>query len=140
MTFMLRTSLYRMLPARLDKLLRCMLKETDVGSKTVNFWATRTQHFSMVKTVINCLKIVSSPEVPILFWFGNCCISGLYHNQQKGSYITAASTSKGKDFGFVFMDCNLQADEGVETVYLGRPWRPYAKTVFLNCFFGQTHL
>ncbi|WP_297094456.1 pectinesterase family protein [uncultured Draconibacterium sp.] len=56
---------------------------------------------------------------------------------KKDSYITAASTQKDKDFGFVFIDCNLQADEGVQTVYLGRPWRPYAKTVFLNCFLGK---
>ena len=56
---------------------------------------------------------------------------------KKDSYITAASTRKNKDFGFVFIDCSLQADEGVQQVYLGRPWRPYAKTVFLNCFLGQ---
>nr|WP_321357716.1 pectinesterase family protein [uncultured Draconibacterium sp.] len=56
---------------------------------------------------------------------------------KKDSYITAASTAKDKDFGFVFMDCNLQAEEGVQSVYLGRPWRPYAKTVFLNCFLGK---
>ena len=53
------------------------------------------------------------------------------------SYITAASTSKDKPFGFVFSQCKLTADENVELVYLGRPWRIYAKTVFLNCELGQ---
>lgn len=52
------------------------------------------------------------------------------------SYITAASTSKNKPFGFVFSECKLVADEDVELVYLGRPWRIYAKTVFLNCELG----
>lgn len=49
------------------------------------------------------------------------------------SYITAASTTKGKEFGFVFMNCKLQAANHVSRVFLGRPWRPYAKTVFIEC-------
>ncbi|MDX8338922.1 pectinesterase family protein [Draconibacterium sp. IB214405] len=55
---------------------------------------------------------------------------------KKDSYITAASTTKEKAFGFVFFDCQLEAEEGVNEVYLGRPWRPYAKTVFINCNLG----
>ncbi len=55
---------------------------------------------------------------------------------KKDSYITAASTNNGKEFGFVFTDCNLKATDGVSKVYLGRPWRPYAKTVFLRCKLG----
>jgi len=31
------------------------------------------------------------------------------------------------------MNCNILADDGVENVYLGRPWRPFAKTVFMKC-------
>lgn len=53
------------------------------------------------------------------------------------SYITAASTTKGKEFGFVFMNCRLQAAENVSRVFLGRPWRPYAKTVFIECEIGE---
>jgi len=53
------------------------------------------------------------------------------------SYITAASTDKGKDFGFVFIGCELLAGEDARNVYLGRPWRPYAKTVFLKCFMDK---
>lgn len=49
------------------------------------------------------------------------------------SYITAASTPKGMDFGYVFKDCKLTGEEGLSKVYLGRPWRTYAKTVFINC-------
>jgi len=64
--------------------------------------------------------------------FDQCTIVSL-----KDSYITAASTDKGKEFGLVFMNCKLQAAKGVTKVYLGRPWRPYAKTVFLNCEMGE---
>jgi len=49
------------------------------------------------------------------------------------SYITAASTPKGRPFGFVFNDCVISAAPGVKSVYLGRPWRTYAKVVFLKC-------
>jgi pectinesterase len=53
------------------------------------------------------------------------------------SYITAAATSKNQKFGLVFLNCKLTADTSVEKVYLGRPWRPFAKTVFLNCDLGN---
>ncbi|MEX1384243.1 pectate lyase [Lutibacter sp.] len=49
------------------------------------------------------------------------------------SYITAASTPKNQKFGYVFKNCMLTANENVSEVYLGRPWRIYAKTVFINC-------
>ncbi|MFD2285498.1 pectin esterase [Pedobacter petrophilus] len=53
------------------------------------------------------------------------------------SYVTAAATSKNQKFGFVFLNCKLIADSSVGKVYLGRPWRPFAKTVFLNCELGK---
>jgi len=85
-------------------------------------------------------------------YFNNCTIRGttdfifgsatvVFNNSTivslKDSYITAASTTQGKEFGFVFMNCELQAAKGITNVYLGRPWRPYAKTVFLNCELGK---
>lgn len=59
--------------------------------------------------------------------FKNCEIKSL-----ADSYITAAATSKENEFGFVFFDCHLTAKEGISKVFLGRPWRPFAKTVFIN--------
>lgn len=53
------------------------------------------------------------------------------------SYITAASTTQGKTFGFVFINCNLLSKNGAEKVYLGRPWRICAKTVFIDCEMGS---
>jgi len=53
------------------------------------------------------------------------------------SYITAASTPPGKAYGYVFRKCKLIASEGVKRVYLGRPWRDYAKVVFINCELGD---
>lgn len=60
--------------------------------------------------------------------FQNCTIKG-----KSDSYITAANTTEGKRFGFVFLDCNIIADTAVRKLYLGRPWRAYSKTVFIRC-------
>jgi pectinesterase len=64
--------------------------------------------------------------------FQNCEI-----HSKTNSYITAASTTQGKKFGYVFIDCKLTADSGVNKVFLGRPWRSNAKTVFLRCTMGK---
>lgn len=53
------------------------------------------------------------------------------------SYITAASTPKDVEYGYVFKNCMLTAAKDVSKVYLGRPWRPYAATLFINCEMGK---
>lgn len=60
--------------------------------------------------------------------FNNCTING-----KRGGYYTAASTSPNKKFGYVFMSCNITGDASANSYYLGRPWKPAAKTVFINC-------
>ena len=37
----------------------------------------------------------------------------------------------------MFKNCKLTAEENVKNVYLGRPWRFNAKTVFINCEMGS---
>lgn len=69
---------------------------------------------------------------PSRAWFENCEI-----HSKANSYITAASTPAGQEYGYVFNKCKLTADEGVDKVYLGRPWRPFAATVFMNCEMGS---
>lgn len=51
-------------------------------------------------------------------------------------YITAASTPAEQKYGYVFKDCKLISDCPPGSVYLGRPWREYAKTVFIRCELG----
>ena len=53
------------------------------------------------------------------------------------SFITAASTQEGKPFGFVFLKCKITADSGIDKVFLGRPWRGFAKVAFLSCEMGS---
>lgn len=64
--------------------------------------------------------------------FKNCVIKNLVN-----SYLTAAATRQQQPFGFVFIDCRLIADTAARKVFLGRPWRPYAKTVFIHCEMGS---
>ncbi len=52
---------------------------------------------------------------------------------KRAGYITAASTPDTTKYGYVFINCTIGGSAPDETVYLGRPWRPAAKTVFLHC-------
>ena len=63
---------------------------------------------------------------PYACWFENCL---LYMNSGGGWY-TAANTPEDNEYGFVFSSCRLT---GEGTGRLGRPWRKYARTAFLNC-------
>jgi pectinesterase len=63
--------------------------------------------------------------------FDSCIIKNLIN-----SYIAAAATTPRQEFGFVFLDCRLIADTAAKKVFLGRPWRPYAKTVYIRTEMG----
>ena len=69
---------------------------------------------------------------PSAAWFENCTIESLAN-----SYITAASTPSDQTYGYVFNNCRLIAAPGVDRVYLGRPWRDYGYTLFMNCEMGR---
>lgn len=64
--------------------------------------------------------------------FENCMI-----HSKRNSYVTAASTPKEAKYGYIFKHCKLTAESGVDKVYLGRPWRPYAYTLFIECELGK---
>lgn len=64
--------------------------------------------------------------------FNKCTIHSL-----RNGYVTAPSTDEGKAYGYVFHDCTLTAANGVDKVYLSRPWRPYAQAVFIRCNLGK---
>jgi pectinesterase len=78
--------------------------------------------------------------------FKNCEI-----HSKNGGLVTAASTSQGQRYGFVFIDCNLTGspDPWVDPktgqaksspgalALLGRPWRAYANVAYINCTMGD---
>jgi pectinesterase len=59
--------------------------------------------------------------------------------QEQGinGWITAASTPASIPYGYVFLGCMLTGDAPPDSVYLGRPWRNHAKTVFVDCWMGN---
>ena len=64
--------------------------------------------------------------------FHNCEI----HSVGDG-YVTAPATDKGKQYGYVFWNCRLTAAPEAKSVYLSRPWRPYAQVVYIQCQLGK---
>jgi len=98
-----------------------------------------------------------APRKPVRQYYEDCYIKGdvdfifgsatavfkgceIFSNNKEhavNGYITAASTIEGERFGYVFIDCRLISDAAPNSVYLGRPWRDYAKTIYINCFMGQ---
>ncbi|MCX6293320.1 MAG: pectinesterase family protein, partial [Sphingobacteriales bacterium] len=64
--------------------------------------------------------------------FDSCII-----HSKKNSHVTAASTNSIIPFGFVFRNCTLTADSGLNKVSLGRPWSPTANVTYLNCYLGN---
>lgn len=69
---------------------------------------------------------------PSTAWFEGCLIYSKIN-----SYITAASTPAEIAYGYIFNNCRLTSAPEANKVYLGRPWRPYAYTLFMNCEMGS---
>ncbi|MBQ8243061.1 MAG: pectin esterase, partial [Bacteroidaceae bacterium] len=56
---------------------------------------------------------------------------------KRNSYITAASTPQDVKYGYIFKKCKITATPEVTKMYLGRPWRPYGYTLFMECEMGD---
>ncbi len=65
---------------------------------------------------------------PSTAWFEQCDI-----RCKSNSYITAASTPQEREYGYIFNNCIITADDNVQKLYLGRPWRDYGYTLFMHC-------
>ncbi|MBR1564693.1 MAG: glycoside hydrolase family 88 protein [Paludibacteraceae bacterium] len=72
-----------------------------------------------------------------IFGWSTAVFTACHIHSKKNSYVTAASTPEGQSSGYTFFYCDLTADPEVTQVYLGRPWRPYAQTVFIRCRLGK---
>ncbi len=64
-------------------------------------------------------------------WFEKCKVYS-----KKNSHVTAASTPKENEFGYIFNQCELGGDTSLHNVSLGRPWRPHAQVTYINCIIG----
>jgi pectinesterase len=74
--------------------------------------------------------------------FESCELRSRFEGKGEGEiagYVTAASTPENEPYGYIFKNCRFTAEEGIApaSVYLGRPWRDFAKTVLINCELGS---
>lgn len=67
-------------------------------------------------------------------YFENCEFFSKNTGQPINSYVTAASTPEGQEYGYVMENCRFTGNCPPHSAYLGRPWREYAKTVLINCW------
>jgi pectin methylesterase-like acyl-CoA thioesterase len=71
--------------------------------------------------------------------FDHCEIRSTVHSA--GGFLTAQSRNSADDKTsvYVFNHCTLTAEPGTGPgkIYLGRPWRPYAKVVYLHTVMGE---
>jgi pectinesterase len=59
------------------------------------------------------------------------------HSKGQG-YVTAQSRlADTPATGYVFRHCRLTGSNTGNGVYLGRPWRPYARVVYIDCWLGE---
>jgi len=71
-----------------------------------------------------------------IFGWSTAVFDGCTIHCLRESYITAASTQQTTKYGYLFVNCKITADSTVKKMYLGRPWRNYAKVVFRECEMG----
>jgi pectinesterase len=77
-------------------------------------------------------------DVDFIFGGGAVIFDSCVVNSDRGnSHITAPATDKSWNFGYVFQNCSITANDGVNNVYFARPWHNYPKVNFMNCYLGS---
>jgi pectinesterase len=85
--------------------------------------ATRGRHYFEDCTITGAVDFIFGGATA---YFERCHIHCL-----GTGYITAASTPDFQAHGFVFAHCTITGESADVKTYLGRPWRDFARTVFL---------
>lgn len=109
-----------------------MLPEDFLNSTIPIYYEDRRNYFDSC-FICGDVDYIFGPNTA---YFSNCEIFSRKLESESGSFITAASTPATTEYGFVFYQCKLTSDDKESSVYLGRPWRDYAKTAFLCCEMG----
>ncbi|MFI5158319.1 MAG: pectinesterase family protein [Sphingobacteriales bacterium] len=109
---------------------RCIIKDCNLlGNQDTLYAATENSRQYYTDCFIQGTTDFIFGEATAVF--NHCVIKNL-----TSSYITAPSTTSRQQFGYVFFDCKLIADSVAKKVYLGRPWRPYARSVYIHTEMG----
>lgn len=110
---------------------RCVVKNCRIlGNQDTLYTATSSSRELYQDCYIEGTTDFLFGEATVVFQ--RCTIKSLMN-----SYITAAATTPLQQYGYVLMDCKLIADTSVKKEFLGRPWRSYAKTVYIRTEMGS---
>lgn len=107
----------------------------DKQKDGTDFPVNRPVHEDYRQYYLNC---VIEGTVDYIFggataYFEQCILISKARKNAYPGYITAANTPKGQQHGFIFNACEIIAEIDASDIYLGRPWRPYAKVRFQYC-------
>lgn len=69
--------------------------------------------------------------------FNSCQIHSIKRGKTAFGYITACSTHEDLEFGFNFFNCHFTANFNEPNIFLGRPWRPFAKVTLIECAYDN---
>lgn len=73
--------------------------------------------------------------------FQNCKLLARPGNpSQQNTYTASGRSDPGQNTGLSFLSCTVDAASGLSPTYptyLGRPWKPYARTVFITSTLGS---
>jgi pectinesterase len=58
------------------------------------------------------------------------------HSRGPGYIAAVSRTRPDSPTGFVFRECRLTGENTGAGVFLGRPWRAYARVVYIDCWMG----
>jgi pectinesterase len=75
--------------------------------------------------------------VDFIFGWSTAVFNRCHIHSIGNGYVTAPATLADTKYGYVFYDCTLTATDGVNKVYLSRPWRPNAQAVYIRCNLGK---
>lgn len=92
---------------------------------------TKAEH-----TRVYCEDCYIEGTVDFIFGKSTAVFNRCHIHSKSDAYVTAAATPEDQEYGYLFYQCTLTADPGVKAVYLGRPWRPYAKVAYVKCDIG----
>ena len=109
--------------------------QEDIGSRTGSAEAVfRVEDGHLTHSRQYFEKCLIRGDVDFIFgcyrcWFEECT---LFMNE-RGGWYTAANTNEAQPYGLIFHRCRLTGECAPGAGYLGRPWRKFARTVFLEC-------
>ncbi|MFK4998116.1 pectinesterase family protein [Bacillus sp. N9] len=108
---------------------RCVFNHVRLLGNENTLYLSKGRHYFLDSYIEGHVDFIFGAGTGV---FDTCII----HSIRSGN-ITAASTRMEQEFGFIFINCRLTGNHEADTVFLGRPWRPFAHTVFIKTWMGE---